>query len=219
MNAPHDSIFSKKSIVSIVLKSNRAGSGRAGFSVLELASVLALLILIIGAATGAFLGWQHGAAIRGAEDQVYAALAHTRQFAILQRHPTGLALGVTTNAPGYPSRGYCFAFTNAVDATNEDAGAAARDLDYDLAVPITEIAFLPLRSGVSVSNAWQQIDPALGPFVVRFLPDGRTQDDLDSAPVVVTVGITRNARDDSPVTSRSIRLDPLTGIPRSLGGE
>ena len=53
MNAPHDSIFSKMSILSILSKSNRKG-----FTILELASVLAILLLIIGATTGAFLGWQ-----------------------------------------------------------------------------------------------------------------------------------------------------------------
>jgi Tfp pilus assembly protein FimT len=195
MNAPHDSIKSLVSIFSILSKAHRAGSGRAGFSVLELASVLAILLLIIGATTGAFLGWQHGAAVRGAEDQVYAALANARQMAILRRMPVGLALGVTTNAPGYPARGYCYAFTNDVDT------------------PVSEIAFLPLRSVIAVSNAsWDTRDPDLGPFVIRFLPDGRTQAVLDSDPVVVTIGITRNGAS----TSRSIRLDPLTGIPRSL---
>jgi Tfp pilus assembly protein FimT len=181
MNAPHDS-----------------KSHRAGFTILELASVLAILLLIIGATTGAFLGWQHGAAVRGAEDQIYAALSNARQLAILRRMPVGLALGVTTNAPGYPPRGYCFAFTNDK--------------------PISETAFLPLRSSLTVSNAWDTFDPVLGPFVIRFLPDGRTQPDLDSDPVVVTIGITRNGTS----TSRRIRLDPLTGIPRSqpsLGGE
>jgi Tfp pilus assembly protein FimT len=183
--------------MSILSKSNRAGSGRAGFSILELASVLAILLLIIGATTGAFLGWQHGAAVRGAGDQVYAALSNARQLAILRRMPVGLALGVTTNAPGYPPRGYCFAFTN------------------DLNTPVSETAFLPLRSFLTVSNAWETVDPDLGPFVIRFLPDGRTQPGLDSDPVVVTIGITRNGA----FTSRGIRLDPLTGIPRSLGGE
>jgi Tfp pilus assembly protein FimT len=185
MNAPHDSIFSK--------------SHRAGFTILELASVLAILLLIIGATTGAFLGWQHGAAVRGAEDQVYAALSNARQLAILRRMPVGLELGVTTNAPGYPPRGYYFAFTNHN-------------------TPTSETAFLPLRSSLTVSNAWDTFDPVLGPFVIRFLPDGRTQPDLDSDPVVVTIGITRNGTS----TSRRIRLDPLTGIPRSqpsLGGE
>ena len=197
MNAPHDSIFSKLSILSLLSRSNRKG-----FSILELASVLAILLFIIGATTGAFLGWQHGAAVRGAEDQIYATLSNARQLAILRRMPVGLALGVTTNAPGYPPRGYCFAFTN----DNSDT-------------PISETAFLPLRSSLTVSNAWETFDPVLGPFVIRFLPDGRTQPDLDSDPVVVTIGITRN---NGASTSRGIRLDPLTGIPRSqpsLGGE
>ncbi|MBM4162874.1 MAG: hypothetical protein FJ222_00275 [Lentisphaerae bacterium] len=175
----------------------RTRTGRHGFSVLELASVLAILLLILGAMTGAFLGWQHGAAVRGAEDQITAALSHARQMAILRRMPIGLALGVTTNAPGYPPRGYCFAFTN------------------DFNTPVSETTFLPLRSSLSVSNAWATIHPDLGPFVIQFLPDGRTQPDLDSDPVVVTIGITRNGAS----TSRSIRLDPLTGIPRSLEGE
>jgi len=192
MNAPHDSMFSKMSIISILSRSNRKA-----FSILELASVLAILLLIIGATTGAFLGWQHGAAVRGAEDQIYAALSNARQMAILRRMPVGLALGVTTNEPGYPPRGYYFALTN-----------------DDFNTPISETAFLPLRSTLAVSNAWATIDPDLGPFVIRFLPDGRTQPDLDSDPVVVTIGITRNGAS----TSRRIRLDPLTGIPRSLGG-
>jgi type II secretory pathway pseudopilin PulG len=182
--------------MSIVSKSDRKG-----FSILELASVLAILLLILGATMGAFLGWQHGAAVRGAEDQVYAALSNARQIAILRRMPVGLALGVTTNAPGYPPRGYCFAFTN------------------DFNTPVSETAFLPLRSFLSVSNAWETIHPDLGPFVIQVLPDGRTQTHLDSDPVVVTIGITRNG---GTSTSRSIRLDPLTGIPRSppsLGGE
>ena len=179
------------SIMSIVSKSDRKG-----FSILELASVLAILLLIIGATTGAFLGWQHGAAVRGAEDQVYAALSNARQIAILRRMPVGLALGVTTNAPGYPPRGYFFTFTN------------------DLDTPVSETAFLPLRSSLTVSYAGETNNPDLGPGIIQFLPDGRTQPDLDSGPVVVTVGITRNGTS----TSRGIRLDPLTGIPRSLGG-
>jgi len=184
--------------MSIVSKSDRKG-----FSVLELASVLAILLLIIGAATGAFLGWQHGAAVRGAEDQVHAALAHARQFALTRRVATGLALGMT-NAPGYPSRVYLVAFTN-----------ATRELDYTEGVNVSEVSWLPLRSRVSVSNAWQTFDADAGPFVVRFLPDGRTQPSLDSAPAVVTIGVTRNGT----LTSRDIRLDPLTGIPHSVRGE
>jgi len=192
------SIFSIVSIISIFsIISPRAGlrrDGRAGFSVLELASVLAILLLIIGATTGAFLGWQHGAAIRGAEDQIYAALSNARQMAILRRMPVDLALGVTTNAPGYPPRGYFFAFTN----------------DFD--TPVSETAFLPLRSTLAVSYAGETNNPDLGPGIIQFLPDGRTQPGLDSDPVVVTIGITRNGTS----TSRSIRLDPLTGIPRSF---
>ncbi len=183
---------------------------RAGFSILEMASVLAILALIIGAATGAFLGWQHGAAIRGAEDQVYAALGHTRQYAIANRVPAGLALGVTTNAvPGYPSRVFLVAFTNDSEASSP------YDLDYGHAMQVTEISYLPLRTTVSVTNAWQTVSEKEGPFVIRFLADGRAQTDLDSEPVTVVVGVTRG-RETEATTTRAIRLDPLTGIPHSL---
>ncbi len=186
-----------------------------GFSILEMASVLAILILIIGAATGAFLGWQHAAAVSGAEDQIHAALSHTRQFAITRRTPTGLTLGVT-NAPGYPSRVYFYAFTNAVDDTDTDsAAAAARDLDLDRAVAVSEVSYLPLRSSVTVSNDWLKTAAKDGPFVIRFLADGRTQPDLDSDPAVVVVGVTRNGN----LTSRTLRLNPLTGLPHSVRGE
>lgn len=186
-------------------------ASRSGFSILELASVLAILALIIGAATGAFLGWQHGATVRGAEDQVYAALSHARQFAIANRVTAGLALGVTTNTvPGYPSRAFLVAFTNDSEA------ASPYDLDFDRGVAVTEIAYLPLRTVVSVTNAWQEVSAADGPFVVRFLPDGRTQPDLDSEPLTVVVGVTRGHLAEGVVTTRAIRLDPLTGIPRSL---
>ncbi len=215
------SIFSIMSILSIIsifsLTQQRTGlrrEYRAGFSILEMASVLALLILIIGATTGAFLGWQHAAAVSGAEDQIHAALSHTRQFAITRRTPTGLALGVT-NAPGYPSRVYFYAFTNAVDDTDTDPVAAARDLDLGRAVAVSEVSYLPLRSSVAVSNDWLKTEAKDGPFVIRFLADGRTQPDLDSDPAIVVVGVTRNGN----LTSRTLRLNPLTGLPHSVGGE
>lgn len=180
---------------------------RRGFSILELATVLAILILIIGASTGAFLGWQHAAAIRGAEDQVTAALSHARQYAIANRTTTGLAMGLT-NAPGYPSRVFCVAFTNDSDV------ASSLTLDFDRRVHVSKVAFLPLRTTVSVTNYWPD-SGGDGPFVVGFLPDGRTQPDLDSDPVLVVVGVTRGSEAKGTETRRTIRLDPLTGIPHN----
>ena len=185
---------------------------RRGFSILELATVLAILILIIGAATGAFLGWQHAAAIRGAEDQVYAALSHARQYAIANRTTTGLALGIATNVPGYPSRVCIVAFTN------DSETACSQTLEFGSAVPVSAAAYLPLRTTVSVTNAWQTVSDDDGPFVVRFLPDGRAQTDLDRDPVIVVVGVTRGRETDATVIWRAISLDPLTGIPHSLEG-
>ena len=115
--------------------------------------------------------------------------------------------------PGYPSRVFLVAFTNDSEASSP------YDLDYGHAMQVTEISYLPLRTTVYVTNDVARPVSDDGPFVVRFLPDGRVQPDLDSEPVTVVVGVTRGRQADAAAITRAIRLDPLTGIPRSLGGE
>lgn len=170
--------------------------------------MLAILVLIIGATTGAFLGWQRAAAVRGASDQVYSALTQARQFAITQRVPTGLAFGLATNAPGYPQRAYAVAFTNS------EGAVSLFDLDYRNRVQVAPTIYLPLRTAVYVNNPWQTINGETDIFVIRFLPDGRAQQ-IDDNGAEILLGVARS-KSSGDFIYRGFRLDPLTGMPRSV---
>lgn len=181
---------------------------RAGFSILELASVLAILVLIIGASIGAFLGWQRAAVVRGSNDQVYSALTRARQFAITHRMPTGVAFGVT-NAPGYPRQAYIVTFTN-----SSESSRAPSNLDYRNGVQVAPTIYLPLRTAVYVNNPWQTINGETDIFVIRFLPDGRAQQ-IDDNGAEILLGVARS-KSSGDFIYRGFRLDPLTGMPRSV---
>ncbi len=181
---------------------------RAGFSILELASVLAILVLIIGASIGAFLGWQRAAVVRGSNDQVYSALTRARQFAITHRMPTGVAFGVT-NAPGYPRQAYIVTFTN-----SSESSRAPSNLDYRNGIAVAPVLYLPLRTSIGVTNPWQTINGETDIFVIRFLPDGRAQQ-IDDNGAEILLGVARS-KSSGDFIYRGFRLDPLTGMPRSV---
>ena len=72
----------------------------AGFTLLELLTVMAIMFILMGMSSLALRGLVRGAGISGAVSNVRAVLTQARQQAIMQQHPTAVFFkpdGATTN--------------------------------------------------------------------------------------------------------------------------
>ena len=83
---------------------------KRGFTLLELITVMAIMMILMGMAMLAFVDWGRGAAMRSALMSVRTALSQARQHAVTYRVPTCI---LCTNSAS-PLRGY-YLVTNRTD--------------------------------------------------------------------------------------------------------
>lgn len=135
-----------------LLRRSAAPLSHAGYTLLEMVAVLALMTVLLTLAVGAYLGWGQAHALNAAESLLLTGLTRAREFAVTQRRDTTLTatnLTVSLGQRGYFSlsytgedgvarplgptntlpRGVFFAFdnTDAVGVTFRSDGACADD--------------------------------------------------------------------------------------------
>jgi len=94
---------------------NKIDKHNGGFTLIELLTVMAIMLIIMAMAVGAFLDWGRGSGMRGALIDVKSAMVNTRQKAITERKKTQFVFGNTnTEEKGWFGYYYYLTITNFV---------------------------------------------------------------------------------------------------------
>lgn len=81
------------SVVESALRAeNKASAGRSGFTLLELLSVMAIMVVLMGIAGASYYGMSRGASLRGASSNLRSTLSLARQYAATRRASTHVLL-------------------------------------------------------------------------------------------------------------------------------
>ena len=83
----------------MIMRKNHIDSRRQGFTLLELLTVMAIMVIMMSIAGASYYGMSRGAALRGSTANLTTALSLARQFAVNHRNTTYVKLWQdTTNA-------------------------------------------------------------------------------------------------------------------------
>jgi prepilin-type N-terminal cleavage/methylation domain-containing protein len=194
-----------------------SGDRRAGFTLVELMTVISLMLILMGLAVGGYVGMMRGARLKGAVSQLHnfisvarqqAITQHTRTYVMFEKEPSGASMRLAAQV------GLCFVgdptSVTAYEALPyaEDAlvGGVVYNLTQKTAWLITKNngAHVELGTQVVGSGDWRRGDRIGFPIhEVGHMPDGIVFDNLPSG-------------EDTPETI-IFKSDGSTGL--SLGGD
>jgi type II secretory pathway pseudopilin PulG len=226
--------------------SMRSGQNRhapaAGFTLVEVISVTVVMVLVLTIAVGAHLMWKRHSALDSTATQVYAHLALARQHAITQALPTTFSASnrplsdnrdaglldldrdLLDPAPEEPDQGVFFvsiARTNGVSTADGDTPPAnERTLLGDVVRMPRRTLWITRRTTPEAADAPLL---AIDPLHLTFLPDGSCAPDPDTWPdgardLVLFQDVSDAARTNR-LLRRTVRVNPLTGLARTLSRE
>ena len=225
----------------------RAGWNRGGFTLIEIAAVMAIITMVLAMAVGAHYAWKRWTALDAAQLRAESCFALARQHAVGTGHPTFVALG----CGGAPVA------TNSLDVTTffseqesqDNYGSATNGLAWCCAAEVTNVldwtaAYELLGDGSSSTSPYPIVGPVAvftpavrwgtmddGAFsgrILLFLPDGSVCDPRDESGAGLTnvlygagapKGSSQTDAERLAAHRRILVLDPLLGTVQTLPRE
>ena len=174
--------------------------GRGGFTLIEIAAVMAIITMVLAMAVGAHYAWKRWTALDSAQLRAESCFALARQHAVGTGHPTFVALGcggapVATNSldvaayrsgqrAGEGSQTNNLAWCCAAEVTNLLDGAAAYELFEDGSLSTSPFPIVGPVAVFAPAVRWGDADDPNAAFTGRillFLPDGSVCDPSDAS--------------------------------------